>query len=113
MTPDDGGRTGVVWKLRRQNYGRYGDIALYSAAIRGTVRYRGNGRARVFFEPGDYALYRELLMQSCRGRTSRCGLGAWSEPRAIVAALVEQLAYGTEKIWKNVESKLPAKKAAE
>jgi putative transposase len=26
----------------------------------------GNGRARTFFEHGDYALYRDLLAESCR-----------------------------------------------
>ena len=29
------------------------------------VTQRGNGRQKVFFEPGDYALYRDLLAASC------------------------------------------------
>ena len=30
------------------------------------VTQRGNGRAPVFFEDGDYALYRDLLAERCR-----------------------------------------------
>src|SRR5437870_11094383 len=30
------------------------------------VTQRGNGRARTFFDDGDYALYRDLLGASCR-----------------------------------------------
>jgi putative transposase len=30
------------------------------------VTQRGNGRARTFFEDGDYALYRDLLAAHCR-----------------------------------------------
>lgn len=31
------------------------------------VTQRGNGRARTFFEDGDYALYRDLLAANCKG----------------------------------------------
>src|SRR6266436_10401835 len=30
------------------------------------VTQRGNGRARTFFDDGDYALYRDLLAENCR-----------------------------------------------
>ncbi|HEX9209099.1 MAG TPA: transposase, partial [Bradyrhizobium sp.] len=30
------------------------------------VTQRGNGRARTFFDDGDYALYRDLLAANCR-----------------------------------------------
>jgi len=38
------------------------------------VTQRGNGRARVFFEPGDYARYRNWLGASCRAH----GVEAWA-----------------------------------
>lgn len=30
------------------------------------VMQRGNGRARTFFDDGDYRLYRDLLAENCR-----------------------------------------------
>jgi putative transposase len=38
------------------------------------VTQRGNGRARTFFEDDDYALYRDLLAQSCRD----AGVEVWA-----------------------------------
>ena len=38
------------------------------------VTQRGNGRARVFFEDADYALYRDLLAASCRA----AGVEVWA-----------------------------------
>jgi putative transposase len=38
------------------------------------VTQRGNGRARTFFEDGDYALYRELLAENCKG----AGVEVWA-----------------------------------
>jgi putative transposase len=37
------------------------------------VTQRGNGRARTFFEDGDYALYRDLLAENCRA----AGVAIW------------------------------------
>jgi putative transposase len=39
------------------------------------VTQRGNGRARVFFTSGDYALYKTLLVENCR--LSDVGIWAW------------------------------------
>jgi putative transposase len=38
------------------------------------VTQRGNGRARTFFEDGDYALYRDLLAAGCRA----AGVEVWA-----------------------------------
>ena len=38
------------------------------------VTQRGNGRARTFFGDGDYALYRDLLMENCRN----AGVEVWA-----------------------------------
>lgn len=38
------------------------------------VTQRGNGRARTFFEDGDYALYRDLLAANCRD----AGVEVWA-----------------------------------
>jgi len=38
------------------------------------VTQRGNRREPIFFEPGDYSLYRDLLAQSCR----RFGVAVWA-----------------------------------
>jgi putative transposase len=38
------------------------------------VTQRGNGRARTFFEDGDYALYRDLLAASCQA----AGVEVWA-----------------------------------
>jgi len=38
------------------------------------VTQRGNGRARTFFGDDDYALYRDLLAENCRG----AGVEVWS-----------------------------------
>jgi putative transposase len=38
------------------------------------VTQRGNGRARTFFEDGDYALYRDLLAEHCRA----AGVEVWA-----------------------------------
>src|SRR5580698_2144177 len=38
------------------------------------VTQRGNGRARTFFDDGDYALYRDLLAENCRA----AGVEAWA-----------------------------------
>lgn len=39
------------------------------------VTQRGNGRARTFFEEGDYALYRDLLAANCKA--ARVEVWAW------------------------------------
>lgn len=39
------------------------------------VTQRGNGRAKVFFTPRDYELYRDLLVENCR--TADVGIWAW------------------------------------
>ncbi|MBZ9768415.1 MULTISPECIES: transposase [unclassified Mesorhizobium] len=39
------------------------------------VTQRGNGRAKVFFTPEDYALYRNLLVEHCR--PADVGIWAW------------------------------------
>jgi len=39
------------------------------------VTQRGNGRAKVFFAPKDYELYRDLLVEHCR--TADVGIWAW------------------------------------
>jgi putative transposase len=38
------------------------------------VTQRGNGRARTFFDDGDYALYRDLLAENCRA----AGVEVWA-----------------------------------
>src|SRR4051794_4227154 len=38
------------------------------------VTQRGNGRARTFFDDGDYALYRDLLADNCRA----AGVEVWA-----------------------------------
>jgi putative transposase len=38
------------------------------------VTQRGNGRARTFFEDGDYALYRDLLAENCKA----AGVEVWA-----------------------------------
>ncbi|WP_258595350.1 hypothetical protein [Mesorhizobium sp. AR07] len=38
------------------------------------VTQRGNGRAKVFFTPDDYALYKTLLVEHCR----LTGVGFWA-----------------------------------
>nr|WP_240535197.1 transposase [Bradyrhizobium sp. YR681] len=38
------------------------------------VTQRGNGRARTFFEGGDYALYRDLLVANCKA----AGVAVWA-----------------------------------
>jgi putative transposase len=38
------------------------------------VTQRGNRRERIFFEDGDYALYRDWLAESCR----RFGVSCWA-----------------------------------
>ena len=38
------------------------------------VTQRGNGRARTFFDDGDYALYRDLLAENCRS----AGVEVWA-----------------------------------
>lgn len=38
------------------------------------VTQRGNGRARTFFEDGDYALYRDLLAANCKA----AGVAVWA-----------------------------------
>jgi putative transposase len=42
------------------------------------VTQRGNGRARTFFEDGDYRLYRDLLAES--GRLAGVEVWAWCLP---------------------------------
>jgi len=39
------------------------------------VTQRGNGRAKVFFTPEDYALYKTLLVEHCRA--TNVGIWAW------------------------------------
>lgn len=39
------------------------------------VTQRGNGRARTFFDDGDYALYRDLLAENCRA--AEVAVWAW------------------------------------
>ena len=39
------------------------------------VTQRGNGRAKVFFTPEDYALYNNLLVEHCRA--ANVGIWAW------------------------------------
>jgi putative transposase len=40
------------------------------------VTQRGNRRQTIFFEPADYALYRDLLAERCRKASVECGLTA-------------------------------------
>jgi len=40
------------------------------------VTQRGNRRAPVFFEEGDYALYRDLLAERCRRASVACRAAA-------------------------------------
>ena len=43
------------------------------------VTQRGNGRAQTFFCDADYALYRDLLAQSC-GRVTGVTVMGWTAP---------------------------------
>ncbi|WP_246135655.1 transposase, partial [Mesorhizobium intechi] len=39
------------------------------------ITQRGNGSAKVFFTPGDYTLYKTLLVEHCRA--ANVGIWAW------------------------------------